>query len=63
MNYNFFKILKFLSALSPYLKNVEQFLLKDEIPLSSGDLEIFLMQSAKLFANLGVQVILPRELK
>ena len=37
--------------------------MKDEIPLSSGDLEIFLMQTAKLFANLGVQVILPLELK
>ncbi|XP_028406807.1 uncharacterized protein LOC114529246 [Dendronephthya gigantea] len=57
------QILKFLSTLSPYLNNVEKFLLKDDIPLSSGDLEVLLLQTAKLFANLGVQVILPRELK
>jgi hypothetical protein len=37
--------------------------MRDEIPLPSGDLEILLLQTAKLFANLGVQVILPRELK
>lgn len=57
------QVLKFLSTLSPYLNNVEQFLMRDEIPLSSGDLEIVLLQTAKLFANLGVQIVLPRELR
>ena len=57
------KVLKFLSSLSPYLNNVEQLLLRDSLSLVADDLEVFILQTSRMLTNLGVKVLLPKELR
>ncbi|XP_077984607.1 putative ATP-dependent helicase/translocase YwqA [Glandiceps talaboti] len=57
------QVLKFLSTLVPYLKHVDRLMITDSVPMSSNDLEAFLLETMRIFTNLGVKVVLPKELK
>ncbi|XP_077867216.1 putative ATP-dependent helicase/translocase YwqA [Saccoglossus kowalevskii] len=56
------QVLKFLSTLVPYLNQVERLMISDAVPMSSDDLESFILETIRIFTNLGVKVVLPKEL-
>ncbi len=56
-------ILRFVSFLQAFLPQITLVLQKEKILLSQDILEEFLLRTATIIANLGVDVILPKELK
>ncbi|XP_070554306.1 uncharacterized ATP-dependent helicase YwqA-like isoform X2 [Ptychodera flava] len=57
------QVLKFLSTLAPYLNNVDRLMISDSVTMSTSDLETFILETVRIFTNLGVKVALPKELK
>ena len=62
-HFNKIDIVRFLSYLQNFLPQVAQLLQKEQIKLSQKDLEEFLLRTATIISNLGVDIILPKELK
>jgi len=56
-------ILKFLSLIRIYLPEVEQLLNKEMVETERGRLEEFILKTVLTLSNLGVNVVLPKELK
>ncbi len=57
------QIAKFISFLKPYLPEIVQLLENNSITLKRENLEEFLLKTANIISNLGVSIILPKELK
>ncbi|XP_019629685.1 PREDICTED: uncharacterized protein LOC109473944 [Branchiostoma belcheri] len=55
--------MKFLATLHSYLPHVGRLLKEDSIALTAGELEDFILNTVDVFNNLGVKVILPKELR
>ena len=62
-HYNKMHILRFVSFLQAFLSQVALLLQKEKILLSQEILEEFLLRTATIISNLGVDVILPKELR
>jgi SNF2 family DNA or RNA helicase/uncharacterized Zn finger protein len=62
-HFNKMHILRFVSFLQVFLPEIALLLQKEKILLSQEILEEFLLRSATIISNLGVDVILPKELK
>jgi len=62
-NFNKMHILRFISFLQAFLPQIALLLQKEQILLSQEILEEFLLRTATIISNLGVDVILPKELK
>ena len=62
-HYNKMHILRFISFLQAFLPQIALLLQKDKILLKQEILEEFLLRTATIISNLGVDVILPKELK
>ena len=62
-HFNKMHIIRFVSFLQIFLPQIETLLQKDKINLTQEILEEFLLRTATIIANLGVDVILPKELK
>lgn len=60
---NKMEILKFISFLNSYLPETSQLLESDAVELSKSKLEEFLLSTSTIIANLGIDIILPKELK
>ncbi len=60
---NKMEILKFISFLNSYLPETSQLLESDAVELSKSKLEEFLLSTSVIIANLGIDIILPKELK
>jgi SNF2 family DNA or RNA helicase/uncharacterized Zn finger protein len=57
------EILKFISFLNTYLPETSQLLEHDVVELSKSKLEEFLLNTSTIISNLGIDIILPKELK
>lgn len=57
------EIIKFLSYLKMFLPSIESLLKNSTVEFSHQEIEDFLLATAVLISNLGVDVILPKELK
>ncbi|XP_035679554.1 uncharacterized protein LOC118417905 [Branchiostoma floridae] len=55
--------MKFLATLHTYLPHVGRLLKEDSIALTAVQLEDFILNTVDVFNNLGVKVILPKELR
>ena len=62
-HFNKMHILRFISFLQAFLPQIALLLQKEKIILSQEILEEFLLRTATIISNLGVDVILPKELK
>ena len=62
-HYNKMHILRFISFLQAFLPQIALLLQKDKILLKQEILEEFLLRTATIISNFGVDVILPKELK
>lgn len=62
-HFNKMHILRFVSFLQAFLPQIALLLQKEQILLSQEILEEFLLRTATIISNLGVDVILPKELK
>ena len=62
-HFNKMHILRFVSFLQAFLPQIALLLQKEKILLSQEILEEFLLRTATIITNLGVEVILPKELK
>jgi len=62
-HFNKMHILRFISFLQAFLPQIALLLQKEQILLSEEILEEFLLRTATIISNLGVDVILPKELK
>ena len=60
---NKMEILKFISFLNTYLPEISQLLERDAVELSKSKLEEFLLSTSTIISNLGIDIILPKELK
>ncbi len=60
---NKMEILKFISFLNTYLPETSQLLEQDVVELSKYKLEDFLLNTSTIISNLGIDIILPKELK
>jgi len=60
---NKMEILKFISFLNTYLPETSQLLESDVVELSKSKLEEFLLNTSTIISNLGIDIILPKELK
>jgi SNF2 family DNA or RNA helicase len=60
---NKMEILKFISFLDRFLPQVKELINSDFIELGKSELEEFLLDSSSIISNLGVDIILPKELK
>ena len=61
--YNQVDILKFLSFLSQYLPHVKELIRVNKLNFNKDDLEQFLLKTSSIISNLGVDIVLPKELK
>jgi len=57
------EIVKFLSYLIPFLPKLQQLQTQEFINLSQEQIEQFLLQTSSIISNLGVEIVLPKELK
>ena len=60
---NKMEVLKFISFLNTYLPEISQLLERDAVELSKSKLEEFLLSTSTIISNLGIDIILPKELK
>ena len=60
---NKISIVRFLAYLQHFLPTVAKLLQKEEIVLEREMLEAFLLRTATIISNLGVEIVLPKELK
>jgi len=60
---NKIEVLRFISFLASYLPETSQLLECATVELSSSRLEEFLLHASTIISNLGIDIILPRELK
>jgi len=60
---NKMEILKFIAFLNSYLPQTTQLLQSDFVELSKSEIEEFLLKTSTIIANLGVDIVLPKELK
>ena len=60
---NKMEILKFVSFLNRYLPQTSRLLKSSKIELPKSKLEEFLLETSTIISNLGVDIILPKELK
>ncbi len=60
---NKMEILKFIYFLSTYLPETRELLKQDTIELSRSKLEEFALKTSTIISNLGIDIILPKELK
>ena len=56
-------IVRFLSYLQNFLPQVVKLLGKERIELDRSELEEFLLRTSNIIANLGVEIVLPKELQ
>ncbi len=61
--FNKMEILKFISFLNTYLPEISELLEQDMVELSKFKLEEFLLNTSTIISNLGIDIILPKELK
>jgi len=61
--FNKMQILKFLSFLNEFLPQLHSLVNQDKVFLPESDLEQFLLKTSTIISNLGVEIILPKELK
>ncbi|MBE0491297.1 MAG: DEAD/DEAH box helicase [Sulfurospirillum sp.] len=57
------QIVSFVSHVATFLPQIEQLIEVEEITLSKELLEDFILHSSQILSNLGVQIILPKELQ
>lgn len=62
-NLNKMEILRFISFFSEYLPEIEQLLQLSAVKLSKERLEEFLLNTSSIISNLGIDIVLPKELK
>jgi len=60
---NKMEVLKFISFLNVYLPETSQLIKQDVVELSKSKLENFLLNTSTIITNLGIDIILPKELK
>jgi len=60
---NKMEILKFISFVNTYLPQSSQLIECDSVTLSQAELEIFLLETSEIIRNLGIDIVLPKELK
>ncbi|NEW59846.1 hypothetical protein GSY74_01005, partial [Sulfurovum sp. bin170] len=60
---NKMEVLKFISFLNTYLPETSQLLENEMVELSKSKLEEFLLSTSTIISNLGIDIILPKELK
>lgn len=60
---NKMEILKFISFLTSHLPEIKELLNKEKIYIKKGDLEQFLLTTSTIVSNLGIGIVLPKELK
>ncbi|KAJ3081079.1 hypothetical protein HK102_002599, partial [Quaeritorhiza haematococci] len=56
-------VLRFLASLGPYLKGIEMLFSQDTIVLTGEAFEAFILDTAGMLANLGISMVLPKELQ
>ncbi len=56
-------IVKFLSFLAQFLPNIKRLVDIEHVSFTKGELEEFLLKTSSIISNLGVEIILPKELK
>ncbi len=61
--FNKMQILKFLSFLQDFLPQLHSLINQESVILHESDLEQFLLRTATIISNLGVEIILPKELR
>ena len=60
---NRMEILKFVAFLNAHLPETARLIEEDRVELSREKLEAFLLDTSKIISNLGIDIILPKELK
>lgn len=63
LHFNKIEIIKFLSFLSQFLPKIKELLDTKSILFTRDELEEFLLKTSSIMSNLGVNIILPKELK
>lgn len=62
-NLNKMEILRFISFFSAYLPEMDQLLQESVVKLSKARLEEFLLNTSSIISHLGIDIVLPKELK
>jgi len=57
------EVLKFVSFLHTYLPEAKELLKQDVLVLTKAKLETFLLKTATIISSLGIDIVLPKELK
>jgi len=60
---NKMEILKFISFINTYLPQLSKLIGSDSVILSQSELETFLLETSEIIGNLGIEIVLPKELK
>jgi SNF2 family DNA or RNA helicase/uncharacterized Zn finger protein len=60
---NKIEIIKFLSILNQFLPKIELLVKNSHVALTQKEIEEFLLKTSSIITNLGVQIVLPKELK
>ena len=61
--FNKIEVVKFLSFLAQFLPKIKDLIDTDSIEFTQDELEQFLLKTSSIISNLGVEIILPKELK